>query len=96
MPKKSKPKCQACGGTGWLVSSNTWRERNKPYALEIMRCDSCEKFKGDLDAGQAFFRSPEGAQYHLSFIRIVKKDTSPIRIVKRDMSPLYWRSKKAT
>lgn len=37
--------CPACSGKGWLVLFNTDTE-----ALELQRCDACERFASDEDA----------------------------------------------
>lgn len=37
--------CRACSGKGWLVLFNTDAE-----ALELQRCDACERFASDADA----------------------------------------------
>lgn len=58
--KPGKPKvCEDCRGNGWLIFEDD----------EIMRCDSCDKYEGDLEAAIAYFKSP-GCKHVLDLIKL--------------------------
>lgn len=42
------PKCEGCGGRGWILSVNTDR-----HVTEIQRCDTCQVYDGDEEAAKA-------------------------------------------
>jgi len=48
MPKRRQTKCEACSDRGWLLAFNADRQ-----ITEIQRCDACERFKTDTQAGEA-------------------------------------------
>lgn len=58
--KQAQRRCEACGGKGYILFSNN----------TVNRCDSCEKFPGDLDAAAAFFR--DNTHYALRDIQVVR------------------------
>ncbi len=67
--KRHKTKCEGCDGKGWLLfKDNT-----------IMRCDQCEKYRGDLEAAIAFFESRQGRGYALAEIIITGVSSPPRR-----------------
>ena len=70
---KTKEQCFTCEGYGWfLVGSG---EDGRSRAIE--RCDACQKFKGDLDAARAFFKSKIGRKFYLLQITITEHQLEP-------------------
>lgn len=61
-------KCQSCGGEGWLIM---FEELAFPV---LERCDDCQKFKGDLHAAFAYFKSKR-RKFDLKCVELKRKET---------------------
>ncbi len=46
--KRTDEICEACHGRGWLLAFHTERE-----VYEIEKCDTCDKYDSDREAGDA-------------------------------------------
>jgi len=53
--------CNVCSDRGWLIYAD-W---------SIERCDTCKKFKGDLDAAKAYFKKYGTRTFTLKRIQLV-------------------------
>ena len=50
--------CLECHDHGWILADD----------LALTRCDTCNRYRSDLEAAQGFFESPESVAFHLKRI----------------------------
>src|SRR6266852_3875310 len=64
--------CEACKGRGWSIF-NTGSDGSPRY--EIQRCDTCNRYEGDLAATEAVLKAAEQYPQLLTFAQNVSLQT---------------------